>query len=277
MTNKKIIINDIDVNALNSDEIACMNRYEVAHLFVKIVERLVAKEQENEELRQYHNKCCEEFEKEKKEWLEKYNQISRGFYNGDYCNTEWCSLLKAKEQECNKLYIQLKADEEYHKEEENTLRKIIKNKEERNIELYKENNQLKVNNEKMSKGYAELLEIVSPYIDDFTGYNEKLGGFDIVLCVKELLQQLDSLKAQNDTYKKMLEDEEVRFALNEVRTGERHLWFNKAEKLEQTLIEIKDIAENVIKNVSDKCIETTPMYGVHKQILQKISEVLNEQ
>ena len=51
--------------------------------------------------------------------------------------------LQRKEKECNKLYIQLKADEEYHKEEENTLRKIIKNKEERNIELYKENNKLK--------------------------------------------------------------------------------------------------------------------------------------
>ena len=50
--------------------------------------------------------------------------------------------LKRKEQECNKLYIQLKSDEEYHKEEENTLRKIIKNKKERNIELYKENNKL---------------------------------------------------------------------------------------------------------------------------------------
>ena len=51
--------------------------------------------------------------------------------------------LEHKEEECEKLYIQLKADEEYHKEEENTLRKIIKNKEERNIELYKENNKLK--------------------------------------------------------------------------------------------------------------------------------------
>ena len=44
------------------------------------------------------------------------------------------------------------------------------------------------------------------------------------------------------------------------------------DKLKQTLAEIKEIAENVIKNVSDRCIETTPMYGVHKQILQKISE-----
>ena len=221
--------------------------------------------------------CCDHYKSNGKCRIPHYQHGIK--YTCCNCN-EWDCYFKQlarKEQECNKLYIQLKADEEYHKEEENTLRKIIKNKEERNIELYKENNQLKVNNEKMSKGYAELTEIVSPYIDDFTGYNEKLGGFDIVLCVKELLQQLDSLKAQNDTYKKMLEDEEVRFALNEVRTGERHLWFNKAEKLEQTLIEIKDIAENVIKNVSDKCIETTPMYGVHKQILQKISEVENEQ
>lgn len=52
-------------------------------------------------------------------------------------------LKATKEQECNKLYIQLKADEKYHKENENTLRKIIKNKEKRNVELYKENNKLK--------------------------------------------------------------------------------------------------------------------------------------
>ena len=103
MINKKIIIDDIDVNALNSDEIACMNRYEVARLFVKIVERLVAKEQENEELRQYHNKCCEEFKKEKQDLIDKYNQLSINFYNGDYCNTDHCSLLKSKEKECERL------------------------------------------------------------------------------------------------------------------------------------------------------------------------------
>ena len=99
MTNKKIIIDDIDVNALCSDEIACMNRYEVARLFIKTVERLVTKEQENEELRQYHNKCCEENAKKLEEWLEKYNQVSRDFHNGKYCNEESCNLLKAKEQE----------------------------------------------------------------------------------------------------------------------------------------------------------------------------------
>ena len=36
------------------------------------------------------------------QWLEKYNQVSRDFYNGKYCNKENCSLLKAKEQECDK-------------------------------------------------------------------------------------------------------------------------------------------------------------------------------
>ena len=56
---------------------------------------------------------------------------------------ELLGKLALKEQECEKLYIQLKTDEEYHKEEENTLRKIIKNKEERNIELYKENRKYK--------------------------------------------------------------------------------------------------------------------------------------
>ena len=61
------------------------------------------KENELEELRQYHNKCCEEFKKEKQDLIDKYNQLSINFYNGDYCNTEHCSLLKAKEKECERL------------------------------------------------------------------------------------------------------------------------------------------------------------------------------
>lgn len=65
--------------------------------------------------------------------------------------------LERKEEECEKLYIQLKTDEEYHKEEENTLRKIIKNKEERNIELYKENKKYKQAID-MIKEYCKLYE-----------------------------------------------------------------------------------------------------------------------
>ena len=73
--------------------------------------QLKRKEQEYEELRQYHNKCCTEFENEKQALLEKYNQVSTNFYNGDYCNTEHCSLLKAKEQECEELKEQFKLAE----------------------------------------------------------------------------------------------------------------------------------------------------------------------
>ena len=70
---------------------------------------------------------------------------------------ELLGKLALKEQECEKLYIQLKTDEEYHKEEENTLRKIIKNKEERNIELYKENKKYKQAID-MIKEYCKLYE-----------------------------------------------------------------------------------------------------------------------
>lgn len=67
---------------------------------------------------------------------------------------ELLGKLALKKEECEKLYIQLKTDGEYHKEEENTLRKIIKNKEERNIELYKEN-----------KKYKQAIDEIEKYLD----------------------------------------------------------------------------------------------------------------
>ena len=62
--------------------------------------QLKRKKQECEELRQYHNKCCEEFENEKQNLIDKYNQLSKDFFIGKYCKKEYCELLKAKEQEC---------------------------------------------------------------------------------------------------------------------------------------------------------------------------------
>lgn len=82
--------------------------------------------------------------------------------------------------------------------------------------------------------------------------------------------ELDQLKAENDTYKKMFEDEDVRIALTEIRSGERHLWFNKSEKLKQTLTEIKEIAEKQVKRAPNGEIFARPEIT---QILQKISEV----
>ena len=67
--------------------------------------------------------------------------------------------------------------------------------------LYKQLKRKEQECEGLKEGYSELTDIVSPYMDDFTGYNEELGGFDIVLCIKELLEQLDQLKAENEELK----------------------------------------------------------------------------
>ena len=179
------------------------------------------------------------------------NKTLSGSCTKEKCQTfRLLQTIKAKEQECEGLKEEIKTNGFGHF----------------NIEMAEQLDKLKKENEKMSKGYAELTEIISPYIDDFTGYNEKLDGFDIVLCVKELLQQIDQLKVE-------LEQEKA--------LKETYLTCYKAKhediegvlfKLKQTLADIKEIVKNFIKNVSDRCVETTPMYGVHKQILQKISE-----
>ena len=132
---------------------------------------------------------------------------------------------------------------------------IIENK-----ELFCKIDQLKAENEKMSKGYSKLTEIVSPYMDDFTGYNEELGGFDIVLCVKELLQQLDQLKSENEHLSE--KEEEAKHYLEE---SENSL------KLSKTLTEIKEIAEKDFRHTAWE------EYAKQlKQILQKINEVEND-
>lgn len=114
--------------------------------------------------------------------------------------------LKAKEQECNKLYIQLKSDEKYHKEEENTLRKIIKNKEKRNIELYKENNKLK-------QTLTEIKEIAEPFCNACQEFEPEKMGRNCMYCnygkilqksvnIKEsIMRKLDKIEVANMLFK----------------------------------------------------------------------------
>ena len=104
--------------------------------------------------------------------------------------------------------------------------------------------------EELKKGYSELTDIVSPYMDDFTGYNEELGGFDIVLCVKELMGQL---KVENDKYSFFV-DKLCEYAGLECDDEEQAMrtlsdlasQINKAvwiiDRYKQTLTEIKEIA-----------------------------------
>ena len=151
------------------------------------------------------------------------------------------SYIELKEQECKE------------------LKKCLLQVQNASISLNKQLDQLKEKNEKISKGYAELTDIVSPYIDDFTGYNEKLGGFDIVLCIKELLQQIDQIKVENEILK-----EKLVISSNSDK---------KTLKIIQTLAEIKDIAENVQSFVGRIDIEDDVCEQM-EQILQKISEVI---
>jgi len=56
--------------------------------------------------------------------------------------------------------------------------------------------------------YRELLKIVEPRMSDFTGYNEETNSFDIVLAVKEIIEDLeDSLERQDSvkTYQEKIE------------------------------------------------------------------------
>ena len=79
MQDKPIIINDIDVseceNALQGKHtILCAGTEDRALCDANTncsYKKFKRKEQEYEELRQYHNKCCEEFEKEKKRMVRK--------------------------------------------------------------------------------------------------------------------------------------------------------------------------------------------------------------
>ena len=75
------------------------------------------------------------------------------------------------------------------KEEENTLRKIIKNKEERNIELYKENNKLK-------QTLTEIKEIAEENIRiaDLEGLN---GVYRRGLA-KQILQKISECEVKNE-------------------------------------------------------------------------------
>ena len=130
--------------------------------------------------------------------------------------------------------------------------------------LYKKYKRKEQECEELKEGYSELTDIVSPYMDDFTGYNEELGGFDIVLCVKELMEQLDQLKSENKHINDLLNQ-----ALKDY------------EKAIETLTEIKEIAERdkefCIKCNGNKeidcveCIEGGRAL-LANDILQKISE-----
>ena len=147
------------------------------------------------------------------------------------------------------------------------------------VDLYKAKEQ---ECEELKKGCSELTDIVSPYMDDFTGYNEELGGFDIVLCVKELMGQL---KVENDKYSFFVdklceyaglecddEEQAMRTLSDLARQMNKAIWI--IDRYKQTLADIKEIAETAAKCLyateSDDYTDGYRWLG--SIILQKISE-----
>lgn len=230
MTDKQMIIDDVDVSKCNyfnntdksyceecCSEFGCAICNDRPNCYYKQLKR---KENELEELRQYHNKCCEEFKKEKQDLIDKYNQLSINFYNGDYCNTEHCSLLKAKEyhqKECEEL-----------KKERDTL-SATRNKllddlwvVEENLKDYTEHfnkasdelDQLKAENEELKQTLTEIKPILELYANSKIGEEQLDGTYKITVKnsnvlgetyitfdprpAKQALQKISECEVEND-------------------------------------------------------------------------------
>lgn len=66
--------------------------------------------------------------------------------------------------------------------------------------------------------------------------------------------ECEELKAQLETYSKMLDNSEFKIALTDVRTGEREVWRklgNKAQRYEQALDDIEGLAKKFCKDCGD--------------------------
>ena len=81
---------------------------------------------------------------------------------------------------------------------------------------------------------------------------------------KEQLQrkitECEELKAQNETYQKMLDDPKVRVALTDVKTGEREVWRRlgrKAQRYKQALDQIENF---IINDTCEPCKELEENY-----------------
>lgn len=133
--------------------------------------------------------------------------------------------------------------------------------------------------EELSKGYAELTEIVSPYMDDFTGYNEELGGFDIVLCVKELMEQLEAYKMEAEEGKEInaelkAENEELKEKVENYICSTNCYKYKEAQSYKQALEKVRELIKNDYCFETENC-EFCANVGncINKQILQICDEV----
>lgn len=202
MTDKQIMIDGCDVNDLYSDQIACMNRYEVANLFIKTVERLVTKEQECEELRKqwdfsvahkiilekdYNaelNQLKAENDSLKSELMQKNCYLDADKEIIDQLKAEcenWASLCKHADKQIDELETE---NEELKK---SVLKQCPNCGEEylnpKGAELYDENNQLK-------QALTEIKQLLEDALDtDKTNAEQSFDNFYKAIKLCEVLDE----------------------------------------------------------------------------------------
>lgn len=144
MEDKKIMVDGVDVNSLYSEQIACMNRYEVANLFIKTVEKLASKEQE-----------CEKFRKandEKNELLAQLGYPTVGTARRLTISlTELLEAYKMEAEEGIEINAELKAELEQYKDLAEHNGRVCNERLDKIDKLEHDINELKAENEELKK------------------------------------------------------------------------------------------------------------------------------
>lgn len=109
--------------------------------------------------------------------------------------------------------------------------------------------QLKRLEQSHNKLYDDLLEVVKPYLSDFTGYDEKEQCFNIVLAVKEILGQLEQENEalKEKAYRQADYDYQLDDALDNLR------------KLEQENEELKQTIKDLTQSLDDCNVQRTQL------------------
>lgn len=112
MTDKKMIIDDINVSELTSEQLVCMDRYSVAHLFIKLVEALSRTEDDYNKVQGDRVKMWADntdLTEQLKRKEQEFRNICEAFDIEYVIDKETgsligrCNKLNKKEQECEKL------------------------------------------------------------------------------------------------------------------------------------------------------------------------------
>lgn len=183
MTDKKIIINDINVSELTSEQLACMDRYSVAHLFIKLVETLSRTEDD-------------------------YNKVQGDRVKIWTDNTDLTEQLKRKEQELEKVCKAF--DIEYIIDKETGVligRCNELYKKEQECEKWKSYYELyRIETDKVKKVHAVINDNPKYGIEftenDIIFKDERLSYLEIheqvKLIINEQAKEIDLLKAENE-------------------------------------------------------------------------------